>query len=656
MPTPLLAPFIYQNRTPILFIVHAAVYATAYCLATLLRFDFVVPIESWQLLRDTLPWVVGARLVSAYALWSFHGWMRYVTFHDLVVLLRATIAGTFIIVFIDYFLMPHSMIPRSVVVLEFLLTILLVGGLRSIGRLSREQIMPMMNSRLRCNPNARRALIVGCNPRGVYVAGQIHVCRELNTQIVGFLDVDDSMHGRRMSGFMVYGSPTNVVSCAADAEARDIYILADVLAGKELRNLIDRCREANLNVKILPGVEDFLTGRGVAGPMGLRLRDVDINDLLGRDPVELDGEKLITFIQNKTVMVTGAGGSIGSEICRQLLAFQPAALLLVERAENNLFQIDRELRALGTTTQLIPCIADVTDAERMQKLFALHRPEVLFHAAAHKHVPMMELNPGEAIKNNTFGTRQLADISQEFGLQTFVLISTDKAVNPTSVMGLSKQLAENYIHALSQSSETKFIAVRFGNVLGSVGSVVPIFQEQIRNGGPVTVTHPEMRRFFMTIPEASQLVMQAGAMGRGGEIFVLDMGEPVKIVDLARDVVRLSGLSPNDIEIVFTGMRPGEKLYEELYFDNERTLPTPHPKLRVAYHRPCEMDEIELLFGELREAAQSNDGAFVHRRLRELIPDFDASVVNEQTCSSVNEGDSTAPETSSPAASVRRSK
>jgi FlaA1/EpsC-like NDP-sugar epimerase len=630
MATSRLTQWLYQRRTAVLIAVHTVIYAAAYSLATGLRFDFAIPPDNVKLLWQTLPWVVGARLMCALSLQSFEGRLRYVTFHDLIVLVRAKTAGTLVIVLLDYFLMPHQMIPRSIVVLDLLLNILMVGAVRSIGRLSSEQLMPLMNLRTKPEPDLRRALIVGANPRGVYMAGQIRANRELKTQIAGFLDVDPTLQGRRLGGFFVYGNPNDVSLHAQTSGADEIFVLADVLPGKTLRALIDRCRETRLNVKILPGVEDFLTGRNAPGTGGLRLRDVDINDLLRREPVQLDNETLNQFIRGKTVMVTGAGGSIGSEICRQLLNFEPARLLLVERAENNLFQIDRELQAKSPTTEIVPCIADVTDADRMRTLFTTYRPEVLFHAAAHKHVPMMEYNPGEAIKNNTFGTRRLADMAHEFELQSFVLISTDKAVNPTSVMGLSKQLAENYIHALSQVSTTRFIAVRFGNVLGSVGSVVPIFQEQIRNGGPVTVTHPEMRRFFMTIPEASQLVLQAGAMGKGGEIFVLDMGEPVRIVDLARDVVRLSGLAPDDVEIVFTGMRPGEKLFEELYFDDEQTLPTPHPKLRVAYHRSCSLDEVEHLFEDLREVAEAIEAAAAHRRLRELFPDFAVGSSEEQ--------------------------
>jgi FlaA1/EpsC-like NDP-sugar epimerase len=508
-----------------------------------------------------------------------------------------------------------------------MLTVLLVGGLRSAGRLSREQVIPFLQMKFLKDHRFRGAVIVGATPGGIYVAGQIAANPQLRLRIVGLLDADESLHGRRLSGLLVLGHPDDVCEHARAAGASDVFVLAGELHGKELRQMIDRCRTAGLNLKIVPAMDEWMVGQSFVGPNGLRYRDVDINDLLRRDPVSLDDAAVAKFVRGKTVMVTGAGGSIGAEICRQLLPYGPRAVLLVERAENNLFQIDRELKAKRAAAEIVPCLADVVDGERMRTIFEMHRPDVVFHAAAHKHVPMMEENPGEAIKNNTFGTKAVADLAHEFGLEGFVLVSTDKAVNPSSVMGVSKQLAERYVHALSQVSSTRFIAVRFGNVLGSVGSVVPIFQQQIHEGGPITVTHPEMRRFFMTIPEASQLVMQAGAMGRGGEIYVLDMGEPVRIVDLAKDLIRLSGLSPDDIDIVVTGIRPGEKLFEELYFDDEQTLPTPHPKVRVAYHRPYTVDEVLTLFDELRPTVDHENPAAVIRRLRRLIPEFSAEMI-----------------------------
>jgi FlaA1/EpsC-like NDP-sugar epimerase len=327
------------------------------------------------------------------------------------------------------------------------------------------------------------------------------------------------------------------------------------------------------------------------------------------------------LLKDRTVMVTGAGGSIGSEICRQVLRFNPKTLVLVGRGENRIFRVERRLQSLHTGTPLSCCIADVTNEPRMRQIFAQYRPEVVFHAAAHKHVPLMEANVGEAIRNNVCGTRLLADLADEFKVRNFVFISTDKAVHPTSVMGVSKQIAERYVHAMSQVSSTRFNVVRFGNVLGSDGSVVPIFQEQIRRGGPITITDPRMTRFFMTIPEASQLVLQAAAMGHGGEIFVLEMGESVKIVELARDLIRLSGLPEDSIEICFTGIRPGEKLYEELYFDDERTLPTSHPKLRAAKHRPYRLAEVREAIASLVPLIHAPCDV-LRRRLHEIVVEY----------------------------------
>lgn len=345
--------------------------------------------------------------------------------------------------------------------------------------------------------------------------------------------------------------------------------------------------------------------------------------LLARPAVNLDTPELQRFLAEKTVLVTGAGGSIGSEICRQSMRFCPRRLLLLDRAENALFEIDRELRERWIGADLVPLVADICDGPRITGIFREHRPQVVFHCAAHKHVPMMEANPGEAVKNNVLGTRRIADAAAEARCQALVMVSTDKAVNPTSVMGATKRCAEMYVQwrGSAVGGQTRFVVVRFGNVLGSAGSVVPIFKEQICRGGPITVTDERMKRYFMTIPEASQLVLQAAAMGKGGEIFVLDMGEPVRIVDLARDMIRLAGLPENAIEIVYTGVRPGEKLYEELYFDEETTLPTAHPKVRAAYHRPYGLSEVRAALAEL-EGFYGESAKDLRAKLRRLVPEF----------------------------------
>ena len=372
-------------------------------------------------------------------------------------------------------------------------------------------------------------------------------------------------------------------------------------------------------VKIIPPLHEILSGS-----LNLsRIRDVAIEDVLRRPPVQLDSTCIAAVVRGRTVMITGAGGSIGSELCREVCRFAPATLVLVEQAENSLFESHRQLIRQFPELAIIPCIADICDATRMGQIFSKHRPAVVFHAAAHKHVPMMESNPGEAVKNNVLGTAALARLAHSHRVERFVMISTDKAVNPTSVMGVSKRAAELYLQAFSRHSQTRFVAVRFGNVLGSNGSVIPIFKEQIARGGPVTVTHPEMKRYFMTIPEACQLVLQAGSMGKGGEIFILDMGEPVYIVDLARDLIRLSGLTPDkDVEIRFTGIRPGEKLFEELFLSDESAVKTYHPRVFIGRLTSPPWSEIERQVKELGELAPSADIRQLHAKFKEIVPEY----------------------------------
>lgn len=599
------------KRTAILVVVHVLVFGFAYWAAFLLRFDFAVPPPMHTLFLESLPWVVLVKLGVFYRLGSFRGWWRHVTFADLVLLMRAAVLSTLVIATIDYFVIAAYQIPRAVVVLDCGAMILLFGGLRSSWRFVREHVWPTL-----ADDGSRPALMVGVEPHSESLVRQIHNNPHLKCRIVGFLDGNHLHHGSCLGGVPFLGSPEQAVPIARKHGVREILVIAHSISGRRLRELMDQCQRAGIDVKMIPALDELLNH-----PYHLQIRDVNINDLLRREPVQLDSEAIGRMLRDRCVMVTGAGGSIGSEICRQIAARRPRRLVLVERAENSLFFIEQELRQAMPHVPVYACVADVSDQQRMDHLFSYHQPHIVFHAAAHKHVPLMEANPGEAVKNNVLGTQRLADMAHRHGVERFVLISTDKAVNPASVMGVSKQLAERYVHACSESSTTKFVVVRFGNVLASAGSVVPIFQEQIRRGGPVTITHPEMKRFFMTILEASQLVLQAAAMGKGGEIFVLDMGEPVKIVDLARDLIRLSGLTPEDIEIKIIGPRPGEKLSEEVYLDEERTLPTPHPKLRVAYHRSCRLAEVRQAI--LAIAPMVDDvPETIRRKLREVAPDY----------------------------------
>lgn len=604
-------------------LIHCAAFAVAYWLAFALRLSLPIPTHWHTLLWETLPVVVALKLAVFFAMGHWRYSWRHPTFSDLAALLRASTLASLVLATLDLMVSKYH-IPRWVLALDWAMTVLTIGGLRSIWRLTHEELRAWLIPK-----RSRKALIVGANPSGEYLARQLLDGQRYGYLAVGFLDDDSRRHGARLVGVRVLGGTDRVVMHARHVGARDILVISGSITGQRLRELMERCKTAALNLKVIPAMDDLLSDS-----YQVQIRDVDINDLLRREPVELSSEKIEQRLAGRTVMVTGAGGSIGSEICRQVLKFAPGRLLLVERAENSLFMIDREFRNLPLETEVIPLLGDVTDSGRMEAIFAEYQPEMVFHAAAHKHVPMMEYNPGEAIKNNVLGTVRLAELAALHGVANFVLISTDKSVNPTSIMGVSKQLAERFVHAYSERAGTNFLVVRFGNVLGSAGSVVPIFQEQIRTGGPITVTHPEMERFFMTIPEASQLVLQAAAMGRGGEIFVLDMGQPVKIVDLARDLIRLSRLKPEDIEIVFTGLRPGEKMNEELYFTDEQRLPTPHPKLFVAYHRPFELAEVRRTVEELSTLVDG-PSELLRTRLAMLVPEYQpsekANLVTENT-------------------------
>ena len=603
-------------RVWLMALIHLVAFSLVYWMAFLLRFDFAIPPDGLKIFWATLPWVLGVKFIVFLLAGQYDGWWTYVTFNDLIALARLSIAATFFFAAGQYFL-GLGYIPRSVIVIDCLGAIAVLGMVRGAWRLYREQFWPILNP-----SEFRWAVMVGTDHATGMLASQMQTYRELPYRVRGLLATDDRTVGSRLGQIPILGRLEDVREVAAACGANTVLVTAGTLAGPSLRNLMDACKQSGLELKIIRSIQDRL-----GGDHRIPIRDIEISDLLRRAPVQLDMNIIGRLIEGRTVMVTGAGGSIGSEICRQVLRFNPRTLLLVGRGENRIFKIERKLRAIYSGAVLQPCIADVTDEARMRQLFTQFHPEVVFHAAAHKHVPLMELNVGEAIRNNVLGTKVMAEIADEFGTRNFVFISTDKAVHPTSIMGVSKQIAERFVHAISQISSTCFTVVRFGNVLGSDGSVVPIFQDQIRRGGPITVTDARMMRFFMTIPEASQLVLQAAAMGQGGEIFVLEMGEPVKIVDLARDLIRLSGLPEDSIEISFTGIRPGEKLYEELYFDDEETLPTAHPKLRAAYHRPYTLSEVRGTIAQLHELIHAPE-VELRRKLCEVVEEYAWQVRN----------------------------
>jgi FlaA1/EpsC-like NDP-sugar epimerase len=603
-----------------------AILSLAFWSAFLLRFDGNLPYQMWKRLLFTWPYVVAFELAVLH-LYSIHrfSW-RYVSLREAKRILWATttIAAALLLVrLVSGLLQPHrgeaqyALVPIGVIAGNLALTFIGIVGIRAVRRLSaeRESARQLTRPALEMQPT----ILVGAGQAGAQVAREIEKRPDLGLEPVAFVDDDPNMLGSTVHGIRVWGNVDDLPRVAAHLDAKQVLVTIAELEPNRLRHILERCEEAKLKAKILPGLYQLIDEQAGLG----RLRDVSIEDLLGRDAVQLDMQLVGAFLTGKRVLVTGAGGSIGSELCRQMARFAPRSLILVERSEFALFTIQQELLQKHRALCLLPRICDIGDAERLDNVFAEDQPEVVFHAAAHKHVPMMECNPGEAVKNNVFGTKAVADAADRHHCEAFVFISTDKAVNPSSIMGATKRVAEMYVQALSTRSKTKYVAVRFGNVLGSTGSVIPTFKAQIAAGGPVTVTHPDMQRYFMTIPEASQLVMQAAAMGQGGEIFVLDMGAPVKIVDLAHDLIRLSGLVPGiDIQVEFTGMRPGEKLFEELGFDAEHMSKTAHFKIFIGQLTPVSILTMESSLAQLATCVCSTITAEVRERLRAVVPEM----------------------------------
>jgi FlaA1/EpsC-like NDP-sugar epimerase len=550
---------------------------------------------------------------------------RYISIGDVKVFVYAALISGGILLALRFLLnlTVHNIwqVPISVISIA---TILGFGGLLAIRVLRRF----LYESRQRTPGEHRRfarrkkALLVGAGRTGATLVREIAGRPDSELEIWGFVDDDPRWKGGRVSGFKVLGGTDDLERFVDEIGIEEVVITLDNASGREIRRIVDLCSELGVKTRILPSLDELALGKVSIN----RLRDVQIDDLLGRDPVELETANLSGLLKGKTVLVTGAGGSIGSELVRQIVKYAPDKLLLVERSEYAMFEIVRELQSLELSDRTIPLIADICDRARVEQIFKDFRPDVVFHAAAHKHVSLMEENTSEAVKNNAFATQDLGQMAGENGVSNFVLISTDKAVNPTSIMGASKRLAEIAVQDLNRRYLTKFVAVRFGNVLGSAGSVVPIFQDQIRRGGPVKVTDPEMTRYFMTIPEASQLVMQAAALGDGGEIFVLDMGEPVKIVDLAKDMIRLSGLIPcEDIDIVFTGVRQGEKIFEELEMTGEDLERTRHPKIFIGKIGTFTSEEVGKVFSAFRRAIDVNDEVKVRWLFNQMLAEANIS-------------------------------
>ncbi|WP_164667654.1 polysaccharide biosynthesis protein [Virgibacillus doumboii] len=533
--------------------------------------SLAIYVASWIVYPGISVFAMPALLISSIALLLFHHlyafifklynkvW-AYASVGELIAIVQSITLSIISAGIVQYIVNDFSLYRRALLV-TWMLHVILIGGSRFLWRIVRDRYITD-------SINKKRTLIVGAGSAGAMIVRQLknnHNTSEL--QPVAFVDDDFSKQRMQLYNLPVMGMVRDIPKIVEKKSIEHIVIAIPSLRNGALNKIIVECNKTNAKTQMIPKIEDIMTGKVSVS----QLKNVEVEDLLGRDPVELDIDAISESVTNATILVTGAGGSIGSEICRQLMRFTPSKIALVGHGEYSIYKIEMELREKygNVGCEIVPIIGDVQDRERMLDIIREHRPATIYHAAAHKHVPLMEYNPHEAVKNNVLGTKNVAEAADTLGVNTFVLVSSDKAVNPTNVMGATKRVAEMVIQDLSQRSKTKFVAVRFGNVLGSRGSVIPLFKKQIQNGGPVTITHPEMTRYFMTIPEASRLVIQAGTLARGGEIFVLDMGEPVKIVDLAKNLIKLSGFTEDEITINYTGKRPGEKMYEELLGKDE---------------------------------------------------------------------------------------
>ncbi|WP_437277041.1 nucleoside-diphosphate sugar epimerase/dehydratase [Sorangium sp. So ce375] len=602
-------------RRTVVVLTHLVLWAIAFGGALLLRFDGVLT-GIHEPFRSNWPYALAAllvcRAVMFYGFGLFHGLWRYAGLPDLWSLLRTTALGTAAFMLLVEFVLPRAHLPRSVYAGELLLSVFLAGGLRFGIRTLREL------KRGKRSTHATQILIVGAGDAGESLLRSLQRMPDGKWNVCGFVDDDPLKRGERVRHVRVLGpaDEDTLRKAVADFDVKLVVLAIPSAPGTRVKEIVSVCRRLQVQTKTIPGVAEHIQDNNFS-----QVREIAIEDLLRRDPVKLDVKQVEGLIEGRPILVTGAAGSIGSELVRQALRFRPRKVILLDHNENGLFYLERELRQAFPGASFVPIVCDITDRDRVAWVFRRHRPAVVFHAAAHKHVLMMEVNSAAAIKNNVFGTLTVADAAHEFGAETFVLISTDKAVNPTSVMGCTKRVAEMVIQARAETSSTRYVAVRFGNVLGSNGSVVPLFREQIRNGGPVTVTHPEVQRYFMTIPEATQLVLQAGALGAKREIFVLDMGKPVKIVDLARLMIELSCPRPEDIKIEFTGLRQGEKLMEELLLDSEAYDETPHPKVFVGRIQPMARERLERGLAQLTHAMRNADDREIRRCLAEIVPE-----------------------------------
>jgi len=590
-----------------LILIDAIILAIAPIFAVLLRFEGTLPAKELATVQNCIPWIVAASLAIFYFYGMYHRIWHYARMRDLVALIGAVSLSQALIFII--IVMTGTYMPRSIPIITWILTLGGIGASRLMFKINIDLVTESKGDR-------QNLLIVGAGDAGAMLVRELEQNSAAITNIVGFVDDDPKKKNGRLAGFPILGTVDELAPIVRAKAVDKIVIAIPSADGDTIRHIDNACRSTGAQVCIMPGIYSMVNGEIDMGEM----REISLEDLLRREPIQLDFEKITGYIAGKTVLITGAGGSIGSEISRQISRVGAKEIILLGRGENSIYEIHQELSRKFPEQIYHTVIANITDRERMARIFKRFQPQVVFHAAAHKHVPLMEIQPDEAVRNNIFGTKNVAELADENHAEIFVLISTDKAVNPTSVMGATKRTAELVLQEINQHSQTKFVTVRFGNVLGSRGSVVPLFEKQIAAGGPVTVTHKDVTRYFMTIPEAVQLVLQAGSQAEGGEVFLFDMGKPVKIKDMAEDLIRLHGLTPDkDIKILYTGLRPGEKLYEELLTSEEGTTSTKHKKIFKAQIQP--LDEYDL-HQSLQTLKETTDKQVILQILKHMIPTY----------------------------------
>ncbi|MDD5450305.1 MAG: nucleoside-diphosphate sugar epimerase/dehydratase [Desulfovibrionales bacterium] len=600
-----------------------ALLGISYVLAYALRFEFHIPQDYMVILKKSIIPVVISKLLFFYWFKLYRGMWRYTSIADLLNIIKAVSISTMVVMVSILMFHRFQGYPRSVFVIDAILTLIFISGFRlAVRLLFVTDGHSLTIIRRNGQQKGRRLLIIGAGSAGEKMLREIRDNAHLEYDVIGFLDDDSNKVGRSIHGVPVLGVIDELKEFVIKKRIEEILIAIPSATGNQMKRIVELCKQTKVKYKTIPGIGELIDGRVSVKS----IRDVSYEDLLGREPVHLEKEKIGRYLQGKRILITGAGGSIGSELCRQIARYNPAHLMLLDRTEKNLYDIEMDMWRNFSYIRYIPVLGDIRHKGEIKAIFERYRPEVVFHAAAYKHVPMLELNPWEAIYNNILGSKNVIEVACDSGIERFVLVSTDKAVNPTNVMGASKRVTELLVQTHANPGLTRFMAVRFGNVVGSSGSVIPLFKKQIEQGGPVTVTHPEVTRYFMTIPEAVQLILQAGTMGKDAEVFILDMGTPVKIVDMARDLIKLSGLEPEkDIDIEFIGLRPGEKLHEELVVVGEEVAPTGHDKILVLKQNGSGLltkNDLEKNIRELVKLADARDAAGIKQKLKEIVPEY----------------------------------